>query len=148
MSKVIKHRLLYADDLIKILSPVILCAGFHILEDEIINTANYQTISLNLPLAKALEGKTENEITTTITAIALNLLPKNTPIYLIDYEMLFDPRYSIDPIKLFIEIARYNKLIVKWCGTIQNNDTLVYSVPGYQDYSRFKISDYDITVVM
>jgi len=148
MSKVIKHRLLYADDLIKILSPVILCAGFHILEDEIINTANYQTISLNLPLAKALEGKTENEITTTITAIILDILPNKTPIYLTDNEMLFNPQYNLDIIKLFIEISRYNKLIVKWCGTVQNYDTLVYSEPGYQDYSRFKINDYDITVIL
>ena len=147
MTKIIKHKLLSTNDLNKIPSPVVICAGFHILEEEITN-ADYQTISLNLPLAKALEGKTENEITTTITAIILDILPNKTPIYLTDNEMLFNPQYNLDIIKLFIEISRYNKLIVKWCGTVQNYDTLVYSEPGYQDYSRFKINDYDITVIL
>ena len=147
MGKRINHKSFIKDDLLKLPPPVILCVGFHMFDNEI-NNAGYQITSLNLPLAKALEAKTENEITTTITAIALEILPKNTPIYLTDYEMLFDPSYNLDIIKLFIEISRYNKLIVKWCGTVQNDDTLVYSEPGYQDYSKFKISNYDITVIL
>jgi hypothetical protein len=145
MSAIVSHKTLTPDALLNLASPVILCAGWKTYE-QAISAAGYQTISLNLPLAKALVGKTETEITMVITATVIGLLPKNTPIYLTDYEMLFDPRYRLNVMKLFCEISRHNKLLVKWCGGIFKY-LLSYSEEGYEDYHRYDVYDYEVTCV-
>jgi hypothetical protein len=60
--------------------------------------------------------------------------------------MLFDPRYELDVLRIFIDLARRNKLIVKWCGKV-NGETLTYAEQSYADYKRYKISDYDVVIV-
>jgi hypothetical protein len=106
-----------------------------------------KTISLNSLLARELYKKECEWKYTDITTIFINLMPVSTPVYLTDYEMLFDPRYKLDVMRLFCEASRHNKLIVKWCGNF-DNDTLTYAQPGYDDYSKYKISDYKITCVI
>ena len=69
------------------------------------------------------------------------------PIFLTDYEMLFDPRYSIDVIRLFYELSRRAKIVIKWCGTLDDNH-LVYATPAYSDFHSYNIHDYDITCVI
>ena len=69
------------------------------------------------------------------------------PIFLTDYEMLFDPRYSIDVIRLFYELSRRAKIVIKWCGTLDDNH-LVYATPAYIDFHSYNIHDYDITCVI
>jgi hypothetical protein len=61
--------------------------------------------------------------------------------------MLFDPRYELDVIRLFMDVSRQNRLVVKWCGTVDGN-MLIYAEQGFEDYRRIKISDYDVTVVI
>jgi hypothetical protein len=52
----------------------------------------------------------------------------------------------LDVLRLFIELSRQNRLIVKWCGAI-DGDVLTYAEQGYADYKRFKMSDYDVVIV-
>lgn len=146
MGIIISNRILAANKMLGLPSPILLCSKRN---DycKAISDAGIQTISLNLPLAKKLVGKNLSEITANITAIVLQLMPDGTPILLTDYEMLFDPRYNLDVLKLFSEIARHSKLIVKWCGSF-DNDSLLYSEPGYDDYSKYRISDYEIYCVV
>ena len=140
-----KHKLLSAEKLLNLPTPILLCAGWHLYELAISN-AGYKTISLNLSLAKALINIQESEIPSVITIKILNLLPNGQSIYLTDYEILFDPRYKLNVMKLFCEIARHHKLIIKWCGK-NERDILVYSEPGYSDYIVYNESDYNITCV-
>jgi len=132
-------------DLLVLPPPIILCIsrGDY---DKVIQEAGYMSYSLNLPLAKSLIGKEAQEIPIAISDIIKRLIPEKENILLVNYEMLFDPRYKLDVMRLFIEISRQNKLIVKWCGTVAE-DTLVYSEQGYADNNRYQIGDYDITVV-
>jgi hypothetical protein len=82
-----------------------------------------------------------------LTDAVCGIMPQNEPVYLTDYEMLFDPRYEIDVLRLFVELARRNKLIVKWCGQASEK-TISYAEPGYSDYKQYKISDYDVAIVL
>jgi hypothetical protein len=82
-----------------------------------------------------------------VTATVLGLLPKDTTVYLMDYEMLFDPRYRLDVMKLFCEISRRGKLIVKWCGGFDGS-SLTYAETGYGDYAQYRVSDYEIACVI
>ena len=146
MGIMINNRSLSAKKMMALQSPVILCIHR---EDFIkaIAYANIQAVSLNLPLAKSFFGKTEREIILAFTDTVISLLPKGDGVYLQDYEMLFDPRYKLDVLKMFYEISRYNKLIVKWCGGFDGN-SLIYAEQGYADYSNYKVSDYDVACVI
>jgi hypothetical protein len=101
---------------------------------------------LNLPLARLLVGLSEHDVLSTIAEKIREPLPRSKPAYLTDYEMLFDPRYRLDVIRLFIDLSRQNGLIVKWCGDV-DGDMLTYAEQGDDDYKRYKINDYDVTVV-
>ena len=146
MGKVISRKTLTPKELLRLASPVLFCSSWQFYKT-IIEDSGFQTISLNLPLAKALIGKSEKEIIASITDIILGLLPKQNPIYLSDYETLFDPRYRLDVIKLFCEIARHNKLFIQWCGGLING-FLTYAEHGYTDYAKYKVSDYEITCIV
>jgi hypothetical protein len=135
-----------ANKLLELPSPILLCVQRSDFENAIIN-AEVKQLSINLPLARVLYNKANGTKYANITATVLSLIPNNAPIYLTDYEMLFDPRYELDVIKLFCEISRYNKLIIKWCGSFKD-DSLIYSEPGYDDYSKYKINDYKIVCVI
>jgi hypothetical protein len=146
MGQILNNRTLTANKLLDLPYPIILYEQRPDFEKAILDT-NSQIFSLNLPLAQALSGKNINEITATITTVVIELLPKDSILCLVDYEMLFDPRYEINVIKLFCEISRYNKLIVKWCGSF-DGDSLTYAEPGYDDYIKYRVSDYDITCIV
>lgn len=98
---------------------------------EIIADCHYYEFSLNIMLAEALAKKNaatrhqlvNDEILKIVTSARGSIL-------LTDYEMLFDPLYGIDVIKLFYEISRRTKIVVMWCGTM-NESCLEYATPEY-----------------
>jgi len=142
---VINSRTLSAKQLLRLTPPIILCVGRLDFEKEIADSG-YRTTNLNLPLSRLLAGYSLREIQSALTDKVWDVLPQSEPVYLADYEMLFDPRYELDVLRLFIEIARRNKLIAKWCGTL-GGDALIYAEAGYADFKRYNISDYDVVIV-
>ena len=106
-----------------------------------------ETISLNLILAQNLLKFKADERTEMVHQEALDLLTQNvTPLLLKDFEMLFDPRYKIDTVKLITEVARRRKIIAIWPGTLNEND-LIYANADSSDYQVFSIKNYDIICV-
>ena len=146
MGIVINRKTLMPKEILRLASPVLLCSSCPVYETTIVDSG-FQSISLNLPLAKALLGKSENETIASISDIIFGLLPKQKQIYLTDYEMLFDPRYMLDVVKLFCEISRHHKLFAKWLGGF-SDDSLTYAEPGFDDYAKYRVSDYEITCVV
>jgi hypothetical protein len=146
MGKTCDSKTLAAKELPRLSAPVLLCASRPDF-DKAIAEADYQTVSLNLPLARSIAGLSGSDIQSVIGDKIRKILPSSKSVYLTDYEMLFDPRYELDVIRLFMDISRRNKLIVKWCGAA-DKDALTYAEQGYEDYKRIKISDYDVTVVI
>jgi len=130
------------------LPPLILLCGNKWDFNTAIAEAGYQTVSLNLPLARSLIGMSVDEIRLAIDDKVRAALPQTKPVYLTDYEMLFDPRYEFDVVRLFLNLSVRNKLIVKWCGSIDaDGDVLTYSEDGYDDCQRIPINGYNITIV-
>jgi hypothetical protein len=146
MGNIYNHRTLTANEILRLPSPVLICVD-RLDIDATINDAGYQPVSLNLPLARSFLVMSEKDMQSVITDKIRNILPYSTPVYLLNYEMLFDPKYNLDIIRLFIDLSRRTRLIVKWCGTL-DGDVLIYSEPGYEDYTRININNYDITVVV
>jgi hypothetical protein len=126
-------------------SPTLLCVIRPDL-DKTITEAGYQMVSLNLPLARSLAGLTAHDIRAVLTEEIRRLIPQGKPVYLTGYEMLFDPRYELDVIRLFIELSRQNTIIIRWCGAV-GDDVLTYAEKGYADYKQYKMNAYDVTIV-
>jgi hypothetical protein len=146
MGRTYNSRILAASELSRLSAPIILCIDRPDF-DKVIADAGYQVVSLNLSLARLLAGLAPSDIQSVIGDRICELLPQTKPVYLTDYEMLFDPRYELDVLRLFVGLSRRNKLIVKWCGDV-DGDTIVYAEQGFEDYKRIKVSDYDVTVVI
>ncbi len=126
---------------------IVLCSSAPRLK-KIVAEVGFKELSLNKILAKALVKK-DTAIRPQFVADEVMKIVSflQTPIFLTDYEMLFDPRYNIDVIRLFYELSRRAKIVVKWCGTFDGNQ-LVYATPDYRDYHSYNIQDYDITCVV
>lgn len=58
-------------------------------------------------------------------------------------DILFNPSYKLDIIKLFIQLSRNKTVIVQWPGKLESNN-LVYSEPKYEDYKKYEINNYNI----
>jgi hypothetical protein len=146
VGRVVNNRLLTANELLRLTPPVIFCVNRPDFEKMLFENG-YKQISLNLPLAQSLVGLDLKDIRTVITNKIHQILPQSAPVYLTDFEMLFNPQYELDVLRLFIGLARQNKLIIKWRGKA-NKESIKYAELGYSDYKLFSIKDYDATVVM
>lgn len=68
------------------------------------------------------------------------------PILIKDFEILFDPGFQVDVLKLFIMTNRKKRIAVLWPGKCRYGK-LTFAEPGYPDYKVYKIKDYDISCV-
>ena len=146
MGKIVNARKATATDLFRLTPPVILCSDRSDFEGAIIDNG-YMPVSLNKHLASSIMGLDIKDIRLCLTEKIREVFPQSSPVYLSDYEMLFDPRYELDVLRLFIELSRRNRLIVKWCGKA-TEQALIFAEQGYTDYKQYKISDYDVAVVI
>lgn len=147
LGSVIKGSQLNKELLSKMSIPIVISSISQRIK-EIVADSGYQELSLNSLLAEELT-KTSVDIRPQLVSdeVIKILSSVKAPIYLTDYEMLFDPRYDIDVLKLFYEISRRKKIVVKWSGT-WNNEYLEYSTSEYMDYHSYIINDYDITCII
>ncbi len=126
--------------------PIVLCSKTPYVLAKV-KEAGYYTFKVNQLLTEKLVEYPVNERPN----IAYDLLQDvfhtiNKPILMIDYEMLFDPRYKIDVLKAFCDLARSTPVIVLWCGSF-SEDALTYGEFGYLDYHKYLIKDYMIACV-
>jgi len=127
--------------------PIVLCSSAPRLK-KIIAEAGFKELSLNEILAEAIGEKDAAIRPQFVSDEAIRIVTSiQSPVFLTDYEMLFDPRYSLDVIRLFYELSRRVKIVIKWCGTLDDNH-LVYATPVHRDFHSYNIQDYDITCVI
>ncbi|MCL5779813.1 MAG: BREX-3 system P-loop-containing protein BrxF [Firmicutes bacterium] len=147
MGTLIRSSQINKEMLKKITTPIVLCSSAPRLK-RFIADGGFKELRLNKILAEALVKKdaavrpqfVADEVIKIVSSI-------QAPVLLTDYEMLFDPRYSIDVIRLFYELSRRVKIAIKWCGTLDDNH-LVYATPAHRDFHSYDIQDYDITCVI
>lgn len=63
-----------------------------------------------------------------------------------DIDVMFNPNYKVDVLKILIAARKRKKYSVIWPGRFDDGK-LVYAEQGYPDYKVFSIPDYDITFV-
>lgn len=147
MGVTINVSMLNADVLKKATTPIIFCS-FPNRVAKLIEGGQYIQLNLNIKLAEALIKYPQSQRSLRANDEVMTIVSQcHKPTFCEDYEILFDPRYDIDAIKVFTELSRRQKILVKWCGRL-NGNLLEYATPEYKDFHSFRIQDYDITCVI
>lgn len=126
--------------------PIVLCASAPRVMRKL-SDAGYVTLSLNKEISSALMNFRADDRPSKALDVIKNLLEEAAASVIItDFEMLFDPRYKLDVLKVFCEASRTKNIAVKWCGSV-TEDSLCFSEPQYTDYHNYKIERYTLICV-
>lgn len=105
----------------------------------------FEVLSLGEVLSKELlkidKNVRNSEVEKTLKQIITSI--NKDELIITDIDILFNPAYKLDIIRLFIQLSRNRRVIVQWPGKLDSQN-LVYSSQEYEDYSRYSIRDYDI----
>lgn len=63
-----------------------------------------------------------------------------------DFDVLFNPEYKIDVLKILIRNCKVKPFSVIWPGTLQDGK-LIYAGIDYKDYKEYDVDAYDVTCV-
>ncbi len=63
-----------------------------------------------------------------------------------DIDVLFNPEYKVDVLKILIAARKRKRFSVIWPGGYKEGK-LIYAEEGYPDYKVYEIANYDITCV-
>ena len=64
-----------------------------------------------------------------------------------DIDVLFNPDYKVDVLKILIAARKRKRYCVIWPGRFEDGK-LIYAEEGYPDYKVYEIANYDITCVI
>ena len=109
---------------------------------------NSEKVSLNLLLAERLAPIPPQQRPLRIMDELKSVLYDNSaPLFLNRYEMLFSPVWKLNVLKIFADIARIRPIYVLWPGQCKNG-YLTYAEPDDPEYRNYRITDYDVIVVL
>lgn len=109
--------------------------------------ASFQCLNLNLELSKKILDKVDKTRPQNISFLVHEIIEEiEGPVLLTNYEMLFDPRYQLDIIRLFVDLARNKQLAVK-CNAYLDGNYFQFSEPDYDDYHRYDLGRYAVVCV-
>ena len=112
-----------------------------------INESNYHILSVNSLLSKELIQYHQDERIEKVEDSFRSLIKPYEYVLITDFEMLFDPRYKLNVLKLFCDIARFNKICVKWPGKYTDGN-LTYAEIEDLDYHKYDCSMYQVHIVL
>ena len=104
--------------------------------------------SVNKPLAEALLSCKPNRRSMKLEQIfnnVLDTLPDGVVIK--DIDVMFNPDYKVDVLKILMAARKRKKYSVIWPGKCENGK-LIYGEEGFSDYKTYDVEDYDITCVI
>lgn len=64
-----------------------------------------------------------------------------------DIDVMFNPEYQIDVLKLLVDARKRKDYKVIWPGRYEDGK-LIYGEEGYLDYKVFDVANYDITFII
>lgn len=123
-----------------VLKPIVYCGKFPLIEAG--------AIPLNKLLVEALIGVKPKRRAIKIEKCFVDVLatlPDGVTIK--DFDVLFNPEYKADVLKILVSACRTKPFSVIWPGTIKEN-RLIYAEEAYPDYKEYDVGIYDITCVV
>jgi hypothetical protein len=124
----------------RLMKPVIFCRS----DKELAEKA----IAMNVDIAKKLIDveitQRSFKISDVIDSVIAEL-PENSTIK--EFDVLFNPDYQINVLKLFIAACRKKEFAILWPGTFSEGK-LMYARAGYSDFKIYDLDEYDVTCVV
>ena len=104
-------------------------------------------VSLNKALAEELLKLRPRQRTMQMEKCLLEVLhrlPKNSVVK--DVDVLFNPAYKVDVLKVLISVYKQCPFRLIWSGTFKDGK-LIYSEESYPDYQTYDVGEYDIICI-
>ena len=111
-----------------------------------IDNAGYQEVQVNMELSRRLLSIPKDDRPKYVEKTLKSMLNYRVPIFVMDFEMLFDPRYEIDILRFFCEKARIINVAIKWPGKFADGK-LIYASPEDHDYHEYDCNAYRIRII-
>ena len=145
MGSTFKLSSLDKDKLNELLTPIVFCAD----KDKIAPyIEGYKVLSINGIVSKRLLELEQDKRNLFVGDVLSNIIDKaGEPLLIKDFEILFDPEYQLDILKLFIMANRKKRIAIIWCGKCRGGK-LIFAEPEYPDYKSYNIKDYDISCLI
>ena len=123
-----------------LLKPIIYCSNY---ED-----ITCLALSLNKELAQGLALFGHKQRTMQIEKCFAKILAKFPDnVVLKDFDVLFNPDYKIDVLKIMINTCKVKPFSIIWPGILDGR-RLIYAEEGFQDYKTYDVDAYDITCIV
>ena len=104
--------------------------------------------SVSKELAEAVAACPENRRSMKLEQIFNSVLDKYPDgVTIKDIDVMFNPEYKVDVLKILISARKRKKYSVIWPGRCEDNK-LIYGEEGYADYKTYDVTNYDITCVI
>ena len=123
-----------------LLKPIVYCCLYEGITEH--------AVSINLELAQALKTFKPKRRTMQIERCFADILSKLPDgVVLKDFDVLFNPDYKVDVMKMMVNTCKAKPFSIIWPGTFDGT-RLVYAEEGFQDYKTYDVSAYDITCIV
>lgn len=104
--------------------------------------------SVSKPLAEALLACKPNRRSMKLEQIFNNILDTLPDgVVIKDIDVLFNPDYQVDVLKILMAARKRKRYSVIWPGRCEDGK-LIYGEEGFPDYKTYNIENYDITCVI
>ena len=104
--------------------------------------------SVSKPLAEALLACKPNRRSMKLEQIFNNILDTLPDgVVIKDIDVLFNPDYQVDVLKILMAARKRKRYNVIWPGRCEDGK-LIYGEEGFPDYKTYNIENYDITCVI
>lgn len=104
--------------------------------------------SVSKPLAEALLACKPNRRSMKLEQIFNNILDTLPDgVVIKDIDVLFNPDYQVDVLKILMAARKRKRYSVIWPGRCEGGK-LIYGEEGFPDYKTYNIENYDITCVI
>jgi|SRR5699024_8704951 len=116
------------------------------LDENLPSEVGIEEININLIVSEELIDVPKNRYSFNVLNIIQNQLGDKQKVYLFNHiDILFDPSLQINPVRLFENLSKENKIIVNWPG-IYHDGKLVYAEYGHPEY--FTCDDFEGEVIV
>lgn len=96
-------------------------------------------INLNLELSRRLLDVPAEQRPLRFAQILDEFLgPDASPVFLLRIEMIFDPAFQQDPVRLLRHLSRTRTLVATWSGRVKGA-FLTYAEAGHPEYRRYPV---------
>ncbi len=100
-----------------------------------------RVVNLNLELSRRLLDVPAEQRPLRFARILDEMLsPDAAPALLDRIEMIFDPAFQQDPVRLLRHLSRTRTVVAAWSGRIEGG-FLTYAEPGHPEYRRYPVED-------